>query len=64
MRLSVDTDRCIASGACWLIAPALFEQGEDGAVRLVREDVGEGELELARAAAAACPAAVITIEDY
>jgi ferredoxin len=63
MKLKTDVDKCIASGACWQISPDLFEQGEDGTVRLRREVVDEAHLREARDAAAACPAGVITLED-
>jgi ferredoxin len=63
MRIKVDPDRCIASGACWSVAPELFRQSEDGVVALIDERPPSELHVKARAAAAACPAAVITIEE-
>ena len=63
MRVKVEPMHRIASGACRLTAPALFGQDEDGTVKLL-QDVPPPDLEAAaRAAAAGCPAAVITIEE-
>tara|TARA_R110000782_G_scaffold270464_2_gene371432 strand:- start:3009 stop:3167 length:159 start_codon:yes stop_codon:yes gene_type:complete len=51
----------MASGACVLHAPDIFDQDEDGVVVLLVEEPSEELHEQALAAAAACPANVITI---
>ena len=63
MKIRIDPMRCIASGACRLTAPVLFGQDEDGMVTLLQEDPPADLRDAARAAAAACPAAVISIEE-
>lgn len=51
----------MASGACVLHAPGVFDQNEDGIVVVIIEEPPEELHEQALAAAAACPANVITI---
>lgn len=59
MHVTVNRPKCIASGACVLAAPDVFDQDDDGIVVLLddhpdaahHDDVGE--------AVRACPAAVI-----
>ena len=62
MKLVVDVDNCIASGACVLECPEVFDQDEDGLVTLKTEEPAEQYHEAVRSAAAACPAAVILLE--
>jgi ferredoxin len=64
MKVIIDANRCIASGACVFAYSEAFDQDDDGIAILkedseLREDYAEG----AKAAAAACPAAAITIID-
>ncbi len=63
MRVKVDVMKCIASGACRLTAPAIFGQDEDGMVRVLDPEPPPELHAAVRAAAAACPAAVITVEE-
>jgi len=63
MRVVVHVDRCVASGACVLECPEVFNQDEDGRVILLQENPPRELKEKLRAAAAACPAAVIEIEE-
>jgi ferredoxin len=35
MRVEVDRDVCVGSGTCELLAPEVFEVGDDGVVRLL-----------------------------
>jgi ferredoxin len=59
MRIAVDGDKCIASGACVIAAPNVFAQDEDGIVVVLKE-VPEPQFEAeAQAAIRACPASVI-----
>jgi ferredoxin len=63
VRITVDRDKCIASGACVIAAPELFDQDEDGIV-VVLDENPDGELAAkAVEAAQACPAAVIWTDD-
>lgn len=61
MRVVVDRDKCVASGACVLAAPGVFAQDEDGIVQLGAEDVKPADERVVRDAVEACPAAVIEI---
>jgi ferredoxin len=62
MQISVDHDKCIASGACVLAAPEVFDQDDDGIVVVLQENPGPELEESALAAIRACPAAVIWTE--
>jgi ferredoxin len=60
MKVTVDADRCVASGHCVLAAPEVFDQGEgDGVVILLNDEPGPGQHPAVREAANLCPAAII-----
>ena len=62
MRVLIDQDKCIASGACVLACPEVFSQDEDGFVVVLKE-YPEAELhEQVNEAVRACPATVIWTE--
>jgi ferredoxin len=61
-RVIADRDKCIASGACVLACPDVFEQDEDGIVVVLNELPPPRLRDAADAALRACPAAVIEIE--
>ena len=63
MRVSVDPDKCIASGACVLAAPEVFGQDDDGIVVVLDETPAEGFHAATLAAVRACPAAVIWVDE-
>jgi ferredoxin len=63
VKISVDVDNCIASGACVLECPEVFDQDDEGLVMLRVEDPEAQSHDAVRSAAAACPAAVILIEE-
>jgi len=63
VKFEVDHDKCIASGACVLAAPEVFDQDEDGIVVLLREEPGPDLESSALDAMRACPAAVIQTVD-
>jgi ferredoxin len=60
VRIQVDVRKCIGSGACVVAAPDVFDQGDDGIVVVLQEDVPEGD-EATLEAAKTCPAAVIDL---
>ena len=62
MRVRVNTDRCIGSGQCAVIAPAVFDQDDDGTVVLLHEPVDADHEAAVREAANVCPARVITLD--
>ena len=42
MRIEADRDRCVGSGTCEMLAPDVFEVGNDGVVAVLRpDDAGE-----------------------
>ncbi|WP_409330561.1 ferredoxin [Trujillonella humicola] len=62
MRIEADRDMCIGAGQCVLAAPDLFDQDEDdGLVVLLDPAPDAAHADAARAAAAACPASVLTV---
>jgi ferredoxin len=63
VRVKIDAMGCIASGACRRNAPAVFGQDEDGLVALLQPDPPAALHPAVRAAAVACPAAAIAVED-
>ena len=64
MRVTVDQDKCVASGQCVLNAIEVFDQrDDDGVVELLNPEPGPGYAQETRNAAAACPAMAIHIEE-
>jgi ferredoxin len=64
MRVIVDLDACAAHGDCVVVAPEIFDLGEDDEVVTVINPEPPDELRAsAQAAVDACPMAAIRIED-
>jgi ferredoxin len=63
MKIKAHTERCISSGACVFEAPQLFTQDDDGFVVVRVIEPEERDYAAARSAAAACPAAVIELDE-
>lgn len=64
MKVSVDQDKCVSSGQCVLNAMDVFDQrDEDGVVELLEAEPPADQFDNVRAAAAACPALAIDIQD-
>jgi ferredoxin len=64
MKVTVDRDKCIASGQCVLTAPDVFDQDdEEGTVVLLQPHPPAERLADMRQAAALCPALAITVEE-
>ncbi|MEU7895628.1 ferredoxin [Nonomuraea sp. NPDC049152] len=64
MRVTVDVDRCSASGQCVLFAPNVFDQREeDGIVILLNPTPAPEDHAAVRQAAIACPTACIHVEE-
>jgi len=61
MGVSVQTDACVGAGQCALVAPAVFDQDDDGIVELLDADPQGALLETAVKAARLCPARAITV---
>jgi ferredoxin len=64
MKVTVDQDKCVASGQCVLAAPDVFDQrDEDGVVVLLNPHPPAAWTADVRRAAAVCPALAITVEE-
>jgi len=64
MRVTVDQQKCIASGQCVLTAADVFDQNEeDGAVVLLDAEPPPDSYQDVRQAADLCPSLAITITE-
>ncbi|HEY2579605.1 MAG TPA: ferredoxin [Streptosporangiaceae bacterium] len=64
MRVSVDQDRCIASGQCVRTAAGVFDQREEDGIVTLQVDSPPAPVEKdVRLAAAICPAQAIAISE-
>jgi len=57
MGLRVQRDACVGAGQCALVAPAVFDQDDDGIVMLLQDDPDGAALDAATKAARLCPGA-------
>jgi len=64
MKVTVDRDKCVASGQCVLSAAEVFDQDEDdGVVILLNESPRPDQYDAVRLAAQMCPASVIEVTE-
>ena len=63
MKIKLSSERCIASGACVLECPEVFQQDDIGMVVVIEPNPGAKLLDAVRRAAAACPASVIELTE-
>jgi ferredoxin len=63
MHVTIEPDRCVASGQCVMLSPDVFDQDDDGVVVLVKEQPDAPETESVREAIRVCPAAAIAATD-
>jgi ferredoxin len=61
-RVEVDRDRCVGSGTCEVLAPAVFEVDDDGVLAVLREPA-EDELPDVLDAVQACPTRALALAD-
>ncbi|MEV6648317.1 ferredoxin [Amycolatopsis sp. NPDC051371] len=62
MKITADTDSCVSSGQCVLLAPGTFDQDEElGTVVLLSGEPADGEEDAVRQAELTCPAAAIRL---
>jgi ferredoxin len=62
VKVTIDQDKCIASGQCVLVAPEVFDQREeDGIVVLLNPSPSAEQADGARQAAVLCPALAIIV---
>ncbi|MCY3609614.1 MAG: ferredoxin [Acidimicrobiaceae bacterium] len=63
VKITIDVDKCIGSGSCEMIAPGIFEVGNDGLVQLLEDSPSAEHHGAVRTAAASCPTQVIAVDD-
>ncbi|MDW6064153.1 ferredoxin [Streptomyces sparsogenes] len=64
MRIIRDTDTCVSTGMCALLAPEVFTQNEkDGTVEVTDAEPQAELHELVRRAVANCPVRAISIDE-
>ena len=62
-RVELDRDRCVGSGTCEALAPAVFEVDDDGVLAVLRPEPGEDDLPDVRDAVTACPTRALALDD-
>lgn len=64
MKVTVNRNKCVASGQCVLAAAAVFDQDEDdGVVILLDDDPRPDQYDAVTLAAQMCPASVIDVTE-
>jgi ferredoxin len=63
VRLRVDENRCCGAGQCVLVAPGVFDQRDDGVVRLLDECPPKELHAAVRKAVDLCPTCAISLSE-
>ncbi|MBA0049947.1 ferredoxin [Streptomyces sp. AJS327] len=64
MKVTADTESCVAAGMCAFTAPEVFDQSqEDGVVVVLSEQPPESQHAAVRRAVRACPAQVLSLTE-
>lgn len=64
MHVSIDHDRCTGHGRCYVLAPDLFVDDDEGYGQVIGDgQVAPGQEEAARKAVASCPERAVLLED-
>jgi ferredoxin len=63
VKVTADRDVCISAGNCVMVAPAVFDQDDDGIVVVLVDEVPEGEEDNAREAVRLCPSQALRVVD-
>jgi ferredoxin len=63
MRVIVDLSKCCGAGRCVMTAPQVFDQQEDGTVKLLDETPPVELHAVVREAAKVCPGFAIRVEE-
>jgi ferredoxin len=64
MKVIVDSQKCCGAGTCVLVAPDVFDQGEDDGIVILLDPEPPTELHASvREAVSVCPAAAITLSE-
>ncbi|WP_210583624.1 ferredoxin [Streptomyces sp. GESEQ-35] len=62
MKIVAETDKCVGAGQCALIAPEVFDQGEDdGIVVVLNTEPGSALLPTVTEAVDLCPARALSL---
>lgn len=64
MRVSIDHDRCTGHGRCYVLAPELFVDDEEGYGQVLGDGtVAPDQVDAARKAAESCPERAVILEE-
>jgi ferredoxin len=63
VRVAVDRDRCVGSGTCEALAPAVFEVDDDGVLVVLREEPPGDERPDVEDAVQACPTRALSVAE-
>ncbi|MFB8024482.1 ferredoxin [Streptomyces sp. NPDC056465] len=63
MKVTLDQDKCVASGQCVVAAADVFDQDDDGIAVLLDASPRPERADDVQQAAAVCPALAITVQD-
>lgn len=61
IHVTVDPSRCVGAGQCVRTDPTIFDQSEEGTVRLLRDDLPIDLAETLAEAASLCPGKAIMV---
>ncbi|MDG2262901.1 MAG: ferredoxin [Actinomycetota bacterium] len=61
MKIELIVDQCIGSGSCEMLAPTVFEVGDDGYAKILDDSPGSNLEKDVKAAEASCPTSAITV---
>lgn len=62
IRIHVDADTCVGAGQCVLSAPDVFDQDDDGIVRVLQDEPAADAEDDVRLAGRTCPSQSIRID--
>ncbi|ETA02172.1 ferredoxin [Frankia sp. CcI156] len=63
MKIVADRAVCVGAGMCVMTAPEVFDQGDDGLVVTLIEEVAAGRLDAVRRSVALCPSKALRVLD-
>lgn len=61
LKIVVDRDLCESNGACTLVAPAVFEIGDDDQLRVRTEELSASDIGLVEDAVRRCPKGALAL---
>jgi ferredoxin len=59
--ISANVEACDGYGNCVFAAPAYFDIGSDGSVKVLQDEIADGDRPMVEHAVAECPAAALAI---